>query len=180
MLPPWCYIVGHLTSSIPACVAAPGAWSKCSIRSLILGNRTVWYRWSQHAICSAGMGHCGQRQRASIKGSSCLHAGRLERTASDAHADAHADAHGDANARGRGPFLVFIHHSVNPDWPYWATSTASGDAIPVSCSLLPQAGWFCAMTPRAATGHSLRHAALGTALQVRELSLWPPRYRWHS
>lgn len=27
-----------------------------------------------------------------------------------------------------------------------------------------RSGWFCAMTPRAATCHSLRHAALGTAL----------------
>lgn len=104
------------------------------------------YRWSQHAICSAGMGHCGKSQRASIKGRSCLHARRLERAASDAEADAHADAHADASARGRGPSLVFIHHSVKPDW---ATSTASGDAIPVSCSLLTQAGWFCAMTLRA-------------------------------
>lgn len=100
-------------------------------------------------------------QWASIKGCSRLHARRLERAASDAQADAHADAHADASARGRGPFLVFIHHSVNPDW---ATSTASGDAIPVSCPLLEQAGWFCAMTPRAPTCHSLRHAALGTAL----------------
>lgn len=66
-----------------------------------------------------------ESQQASIMGFSCLHARRLEPAASDAHADAHADA----SARGRGPFLMFIHHSFKPDW---ATSTASGDAIPVS------------------------------------------------
>lgn len=172
---------------IPACCCSgpPERGAECSIRSLILGNRTVWAQQMvvstrdlllRPACCPCGQAQPGQRS--SIKGLFILvlHARKLEPAGgSDAlMLMGHCTA-------GVGPFSFKRFNAYTQSTQTGQPRRQAGMPFRFLVTLLlTRARWFCAMTPRAPSCHSLRHAACGIALWARELLLWPRWYLWFS